>query len=130
MAANYQKLKMYKIVYRVEILGTGCVVRPNPNCTTNTSSTFDPKINFLVSHVRHDLPPFLKKFIIGFVRFFVMNYSNELRSKESSRKSHKFVFTWRRSYIDWQVADSHCFRCFRKHRSFTLFILCEFIFEL
>ena len=60
MAANYQKLKMYKIVYRVEILGTGCVVRPNPTNTTDASSPFDPKITFLVSLVRHDLPPFCR----------------------------------------------------------------------
>ena len=60
MAANYEKLKMYKIVYRVEILGTGCVVRPNPTNTTDTSSPFDPKITFLVSLVRHDLPPFCR----------------------------------------------------------------------
>ena len=59
MAANYQKLKMCKIVYRVEILGTGCVVRPNRNYTTNTSSAFDPKITFLASLVRHNLSPFL-----------------------------------------------------------------------
>ena len=59
MTANYQKLKMCKIDYCVEILGTGCVVRPNSNYTNNTSSAFDPKITFLVSLVRHDLPPFL-----------------------------------------------------------------------
>ena len=59
MTANYQKLKMCKIDNRVEILGTGCVVRLNSNYTNNTSSSFDPKITFLVSLVRHDLPPFL-----------------------------------------------------------------------
>ena len=59
MTANYQKLKMCKIDNRVEILGTGCVVRLNSNYTNNTSSSFDPKITFLVSLVRHDLSPFL-----------------------------------------------------------------------
>ena len=78
MAANYQTLKMCKIVYRVEILSTRCIVRPNPNYTTNTSSAFDPSITFLAFLVRHNLLPFLYKFIICFVRFCLMNYSNEL----------------------------------------------------